>query len=201
MSTTLEGDLEDAAATVHVPIGDLDAVVRRARQRIGRRRRIATTIMAFCVAGVAVAGVRLAGSRSSSTAEEPQPQVSVSFDPKRPTRTGLLDLYDDPRPGFPRVDRVEVKKTTWGDVRTALEQVHHDEPPATIGDDAEVVYVVVQAGLHLPAHDGHGGAGEEYTWGAMVFAAEDGRPVASFARPDGQTWPLFFVLLADLPGD
>lgn len=204
MSTTLQEELEDAAATVDVPHGDLDGVIRRANRRVGRRRRVATTIMALCVAGIAAGGATVAGRESSSApvAEEPQPSTSVPFDAKRPTRAGLLDLYAEPRPGFPRVDRVEVKKTTWGDVRTALKRVYNEEQPATVGDDAEIVYVVVQAGVHLPFHDGHGSAtDDQYNWGAMVFAADDGRPMASFARRDGQMWPLFFNYLTDLRGE
>ena len=204
MSTTLQEELEDAAATVDVPNGDLDALIRRAQHRVGRRRRVATTIMAFCVAGIAVVGVSVAGRESSSApaAEESQPRVSAPFNAKRPTRAGLLDLYDDPRPGFPRVDRVEVKKTTWGDVRTVLKRVYNEEQPTTVGDDAEIVYVVVQAGVHLPLHDGRGSVtDDEYKWGAMVFAADDGRPMASFARRDGQMWPLFFDYLTDLRGE
>lgn len=204
MSSTLEEELEVAAAAVDVPFGDLDAVVRRAHDRVGRRRRVAMTVMAFWVAGMVVAGVSIAGRDSSSTlpAGEPKPQVSVHLDPKRPTRAGLLDLYDDPGPVFPRVDRVEVKKTTWGDVRAVLRQDHYDEQPTTVGDDAEIVYVVVQSGLHLPYYDGRGGTMvEEYGWGAMVFAADGGRPMAFVGRRDGRSWPVFFDHLADLPGE
>lgn len=202
MSTDLQQELEDAAATVEVPIGDLDAVLQRAQQRVGRRRRVATTVVAFCVLGVSAAGMSLGDRGTSSTpaADQPGPTpVSAPFDARHPTRAGLLDLYDDPRPDFPTVDRVEVKKTTWGDVRAVLKRVYNEEQPESVAPDAEIVYVFVQAGVHVPSRGRV--AQEPFSWGAMVFATDGGRPLTSFAYRDGQDWPLFFGQLEDRGGD
>lgn len=204
MSTTLEQELEDAAATVDVPNGDLDAVLRRAGRRSGRRRHIAATIMAVCVIATVAAGVRIAGRGSSTTpaADPPGPSVTAPFDAKRPTRAGLLEVYAAPRPGFPRVDRVEVKKTTWGDLRAVLKRAYKEEQPGSVAPDSEIVYVVVRAGVNLPSVEGFGPVQlGPYPWGVIVLAADGGGPLTTFAHHDGQAWPLFFDQIEDLGGD
>lgn len=207
MSDTLRQDLEAAAADVDVRGGDLDKVIRQAHRRVRRRHQVVATIMVLGIMGATAAALGLAGreSPSASTAEPSEPPVTAPFDATRPTRSGLIDLYDDPRPGFPRVDRVAVKKTTWGDVRAALRTAYGPEYDREgqlgVAPDEEVVYVVVQAGVHVPSAEGRGGEGEVYNWGAMVFVAEGGRPVMTFGRRDDHLWPTFFDRLEDLGGE
>lgn len=204
MTTTLQQELEEVAATVNVPDGDLDAVIRRAGHRSGRRRQIVMMVMAVCVLATAAAGVTTAARRTGSTpvADQPGPSTTAPFDAKRPTRAGLLELYGAPRPGFPRVDRVEVKKTTWGGLRAVLKRVYSEQQPdrVAVAPDAEIVYVVVQAGIRLSTEDFGPGPQKPYAWGAMVFAAEGGSVLTSFAYRDGQAWPLFVSQIEDLGG-
>jgi len=219
MSTTLEHAIDEAAETVEVPTGDLDAVIRRAGHRSGRRRQISATIMAVCVVVTVAAGVSIAGRRTSSApsadppllstssipaADLPVPSMTAPFDPQRPTRAGLLKVYGVPRPGFPRVDRVEVKKTTWGDLRAVLKRVYNENPPdrvAVAPPDAEIVYVVVQAGVRLSTEDFGAVVQAPYQWGAIVIAANGGGPLSSFAYRDGQAWPTFVGQIEDRGGE
>jgi len=205
MTYTLQQDLEQAAADVDVPDGDLDAVIRRARRRTHRRHQRATMLVGVLAAAVAVVVVNTSREPSSRTAAAPSsvvigPTVNpVLYDDRKPTRSGLLGYFEQPLPGVERVDRVAVKKATWGQVARLLRRTYEfGSEPDMIGGATEMTYVVVQSGVLSPPA-GEPGAEMTRSYAVMVFAAEGGRPLVH--RRDREAWPVFFDELEDQGGE
>lgn len=206
MTYTLQQELEQAAAGVDVPDGDLDAVIRRARRRTLRRRQGAAMLLGVLSAAIAVVVVNTSREPSSTTVATPSTEVSRPtanpglYDQRKPTRAGLLHYFEQPLPGVERVDRVAVKKATWGQVAPLYRRTYElGSDPDMIGGATEMTYVVVQAGTLSPPA-GEPGAEMTRTYAVIVFAAEGGRPLVHLNRRDREAWPAFFDELEDQGG-
>ena len=206
MPYSLQQELEQAAACLVVADGDLEAVVRRARRRTLRRHQRATMLVGIFAAALAVIAVNTSREPGSTAAVAPSsesggPTVSPApYDDRKPTRAGLLGYFERPLPGVERVDRVAVKKATWGQVASLMSRTYQlGSQPDTIGAATEMTYVVVQSGTLSPPADNPGA--ETRTYAVIVFAAEGGRPLVHLNRPDREPWPAFFDELQDEGGE
>jgi hypothetical protein len=207
MTHTLQQELEQAAAGVDVPGGDLEGVIRRARRRSRRRHQRATMVVGIFAAALAVAAVNASREPSSPTASAPSsepggPTLSPAlYDDRKPTRAGLLRYFERPLPGVEQVDRVAVKKATWGQVALLMSRTFElGSEPDMVAAVTEMTYVVVQAGvLSSPADDPS--VEKTRTYAVVVFAAEGGRPLLHSNRPGREAWPEFFDELVDEGGE
>lgn len=103
-------------------------------------------------------------------------------------RTAVLDQVRARTAEVERIDRIEAKLTTWGD----LLSVHTPGILPTTWDSARSIWVVALRGAVHPV----GARGRTFDWAIYAFDATTGNLVLSNANSVG-AWPAHFDLLVD----
>lgn len=147
-----------------------------------RRLVIGSATAALALACLLTLAVTSGSKVAAVQAEHGQTQVSAV------TRNAVLDRIRARTAEVKRIDRIEAKLTTWGE----LLQVHSPGLVPTRWDPARTLWIVAVAGTVEPV----GARGRAFDWAIYLFDAATGDVVFNNANSNGP-WPAYFDKLVD----